>query len=255
MNPTPRPWTGATLGLILGLLMVLLLWQLGVVPPDRLPLFGITALTTFVGAWLLTQRIALARSQFLWISVLCAVLGAVSLTGIPEYARGGYLTDGCFLEGESSIDAATPAQTSTRDPFDLRRSDEIAWTAQSEAVLTNWDSALGMRVGGFQVRLWNGHHENSGESQQWADVESVDEHVQQIEQAAGIRVSGIYHVFGYIDADQGSCEMSAYVRIQPDHPFDGPVLITLWVLTLATGGAIGGLAWAARRTVNGVEDA
>ena len=247
MQRASRPCLGASLGFVTAVFLMALLWQLGVSPPDRLPLFGLIALFTFLGAWATTPIIADVKRTFVWIAVLCAASGALALAGIPEFVRGGYLTDGCFVEATSSLDTATPAQTSSRDPFDVTRDDVVEWEAASDGVFTNWDSSLGMRVGGFRVPLWSGSHENSGEAQMWSDVESTDEYVEAIQETTGIRPSGVYHASGFLDADQGSCELSAYVRIQPDHPFDGFLLIALWVLTLAPLVALVTVALRSRR--------
>jgi hypothetical protein len=203
----------------------------------------------FAGTWLTTPAIAPVKTTFIWISVICALSGGLALTGIPEFVRGGYLTEGCYVDGESSLDSATPAQTSSRNPFDVTRDDDVVWTAESDVVFTNWDSGLGLLVGGFGVPVWNGFHENSGETQFWADVESTKEHVDNIEQVSGLRASGIYHLIGDIDADEGYCELSAYVRIQPDHPFDGVLLIVLWLLTAGSAATLAVVAYRLRRSL------
>jgi len=231
MEAKPRPLLGALLGVLLGIVVVALLWQLGIVPPDRLVLFGILAITTALATIILTQQVVLVRKRFIVVMVFCGLMGGAALTGIPEAIGGGSITGGCSAEGTSSLDSKTPQATSMADPFDVTRKDTVAWKGQSDAVLTNWTSALGMSVGGFRVTIWSDSDENADKEQMNSGNADVASYLADIEGSTGITLAGTYHVFGYIDADGGSsCEMTAYVRVQGDGAFTGTINLALWIL-------------------------
>ncbi|WP_297081207.1 hypothetical protein [uncultured Demequina sp.] len=228
----PKPLVGALLGLLLGLVVVALLWITGVLPPDRLPLFGIVALSIFVVGWILTQRMSLVRAKFIIVVIISATLGGVALTGIPEFMGGGSLSDGCHLDASSSLEPAQigPEDTAAMNPFDVTTTDTISWNSSSDAVLTDWNAGLYVVVGGFDIPLWSGEHENSGEAQEWAGDEAVEPHIDSVQNRTGIVVTGTYHVHGSLTADGGDCDMQAYVRVAPASAFDGILLAALWAL-------------------------
>ena len=134
----PRPWLGAILGLLLGVVTVGLLWLLGVVPPDRLVLFGLLSLSIGLVMAVTTQRLSAARGSTITVVVIASLLGGVALTGIPEMTRGGYLDGPCTLEGTSSLepDAVAVPDTSALSPFDVSRTDVVQWSGTSPASAT-----------------------------------------------------------------------------------------------------------------------
>ncbi|NYI41117.1 hypothetical protein [Demequina lutea] len=229
MDAKPRPLLGSLLGLLLGIVVVALLWQLGVVPPDRLVLFGVLAVTVALVTIILTQRTVLVRKRFVMLMVLSGLLAGVAVAGIPDAIAGGSITDGCSADGTSSLGSKTPAQTSIADPFAVTRTDTVQWTAGSTAVLTNWRSALGMDVGGFQVKTWSGSSANNDQKQSNSGSAAVASHLKDIEGSTGITLAGIYHMYGHLDADQRTCDMSAYVRVQGEGAFTGALNRGLWI--------------------------
>jgi hypothetical protein len=230
MKATPRPLLGSLLGLLLGIVVVALLWQLGVLPPDRLVVFGVLALTVALVTMILTQRVALAPKRFITVMIVCGVSAGVAVTGVPQTAAGGSLTDGCYAEGTSSFGTKTPGDTSVADPFEMTRTDTVDWNASSDDVFTNWVSSVGISVGGFPIKIWNGSSANDGMVQSNSGSEDVATRLADIESAAGVKVAGVYHLYGQLDADQGSCEMSAYVKIEGEGAFAGTLNLVLWTL-------------------------
>ena len=229
MNARPRPLLGSLLGLLLGIVVVALLWQLGVAPPDRLILFGVLALTVLVVTVILTQRVALVRKRFVVIRVLCGLMAGVAVAGIPDVVAGGSLTDGCSASGTSSLDSKTPDQTSLADPFDVTRTDTVVWTGESQGVFTDWNGALGIDVGGFPIKIWSSSSANEDKERSNAGSEDVAAYLEDIEGSTGITLAGTYHVYGSLDAAEGGCDMSAYVRVEGAGAFAGALNIALWI--------------------------
>ncbi|MBC7299067.1 MAG: hypothetical protein H5T82_09245 [Demequina sp.] len=233
MDAQPRPLLGSFLGLLLGIVVVALLWQLGVVPPDRLVLFGVLAVTIALVTIVLTQRTALVRKRFILVMVLCGLLAGVAVAGLPGTIAGGSISEACSADGTSSLDSKTPDQTSLADPFDVTRTDTVQWNGASADVLTNWRSALGLDIGGFQVKVWDGSSANDERTQSNSGAADVESYLGDIEGSTGIRLAGIYHVYGHLDADQGTCDMSAYVRVQGEGAFTGTLNMALWIALAA----------------------
>ncbi len=233
MEAKPRPLIGALLGATTGLVVVVLLAVLGVVPPDQLVLFGIVGVLTFVVAWMLTQRVALARTRFIVVAVIAALLTGFGLAGIPQFAGGGSIEGGCTAQGTSSLEPpwVTPEGTSAMNPFDVAPDDTVGWEATSGgAVITDWTSAFGVNVGGFFVEFWRGESENADEDTEWSGEEDVASIVNDVEGASGITVSGVVLLQGSFSGDGGECSGAAYVRVAPESAFDGWVLTTLWIV-------------------------
>ena len=135
MEAKPRPLLGSLLGLLLGIVIVALLWQLGVVPPDRLVLFGVLSITTALVTILLTQRTMLVRKRFVLVMVMCGLMAGVAVAGIPDAVATGSIASGCSANATSSLDSKTPEQTSIADPFDVTGTDTVQWTAKSAEVM------------------------------------------------------------------------------------------------------------------------
>lgn len=254
MQAQPKPVSGAVIGFFFGIVTVALLWQLGVLPPDRLVLFGIVAVTTMLTTILLTQRFALVPKRFVFLVILASLMGGVALTGIPESVGGGSLSDGCTLEASSSQnEATTPGQTSASAPFAARPDDTVAWNAASDQVLTDWSSAAGMSIGGFNIRLWNGATPNTEGINRYSGSKDVATLVDDLRNASGLELTGIYHGFGYIHATGGDCDADAYVLVAPQTMFDTPLLIGLWALGAILLIVIVVLAIRVRRSISGAD--
>lgn len=233
MEAKPRPLIGALLGATTGLVVVVLLAVLGVAPPDQLVLFGIVGVLTFLVAWMLTQRVALARTRFIVVAVIAALLTGFGLAGIPQFAGGGSIDGGCTAQGSSSLEPpwVTPEGTSAMNPFDVAPDDTVAWEATSGgAVITDWTSAFGVNIGGFFVEFWSGESENADEDTEWSGEEDVASIVNDVEGASGIAVSGVVLLQGSFSGEGGECSGAAYVRVAPESAFAGWVLTTLWIM-------------------------
>jgi hypothetical protein len=235
MEAKPRPLLGSLLGLLLGIVVVALLWQLGVVPPDRLVLFGVLSITIAFVTILLTQRTVLVRKRFILVMVLCGLMAGVAVAGIPDAIAAGSITDGCSANATSSLDSKTPAQTSIADPFDVTGTDTVQWNAKSAGVLTNWRGSLGVDIGGFQVMIWSARSATEDLPKSLSGSADVASYLGDIGGGTGITLAGIYHVYGHLDADQRVCDMSAYVRVQSEGPFTGTLNMALWIALGALG--------------------
>lgn len=222
------PVAGALLGALAGLIVALILQVGGIVPATRLVLFGSVGLAMAIGSLVLT--IVYKRVAFIVVQVIAIAILGFGLTGIPAMNATGALTGGCTLEGTSTWpDTATPDSTSVMDPFTVDPEGELAWSGTTPQVFTDWDSAISLDVGGFKVRLWSDTNPNDGGATEWGNVEDVAGYIADIESTTGISLSGVYHLYGNLDA-QGQCAMDGYIVIPPDNLFDGLVLIILWVL-------------------------
>jgi hypothetical protein len=235
MEAKPRPLLGSLLGLLLGIVIVALLWQLGVVPPDRLVLFGVLSITIALVTILLTQRTVLVRKRLILVMVLCGLMAGVAISGIPDAVAAGSITDGCSASATSSLDNKTPSQTSIVDPFDVTGTDTAQWDAKSAGVLTNWRGSLGVDVGGFQVMIWSARSATEDLPKSLSGSADVASYLGDIGGGTGITLAGIYHVYGHVDADQRVCDMSTYVRVQSLGAFTGTLNMALWIALGALG--------------------
>ena len=230
MKPRPKPLLGLLLGLLLGIVIVALLWQLGVAPPDRFILFGVVAVSIALVELLLTQTTKRGKKRFVTSMVIAGVFGGVALTGIPEtFLNAGSISDGCTLTMTSATDEASPTDTSPFDPFNTTPDDTVSFTSSTDEVLTNWDSGLGISVGGFPITLFTVHRDNAAGATQFTGEEAVQTYLDDIEDQIGVQLRGSYHVFGYIDADEGDCDMAGYLRINAEGVFATGLIVALWI--------------------------
>ena len=247
----PKPLVGALLGLLLGLVTMALLTVLGILPPDRLPLFASVALAVFLTAALLTQRMSLARGRLVSVVVISALLGGFALTGIPESMRGGSTSSACIATATSSLEAdpVSPSSTSAIDPFRITATDTIAWSMSTDASVTHADAQLSLMVGGFAIPLRNASFAEAPDLTQWHGETSVESQLEPIRDASGMRMTGTYHFAATADTDGGECEGNAYVRVEPTGTFDGLLLVLLWSLLAVVVVTILVLAISVRRSI------
>ncbi len=230
MKPRPKPLLGLLLGLLLGIAIVGLLWQLGVAPPDRFILFGVIAVSIAVVELLLTQTTRRGKKRFVTTMVIAGIFGGVALTGIPEtFMNEGTVSDGCTLQATSGDQTVSPTDTSAFAPLDTTPTGTISWESSTDQVLTNWESELGIYVGGIPIWLWQADRANSEQAQSWSSTEEVADYLATIEDESGLQLRGTYHVYGFIHADEGDCEMAGYIRVNAENPFATPLIIALWV--------------------------
>ena len=250
MKPRPKPLLGLLLGLLLGVVAVALLWQLGVAPPDRFILFGVVAVAIAITELLLTQTTRRGKKRFVTAMVVAGIFGGVALTGIPEtFMDTGSVSEGCTLTATSSLDEGGPADTTPFDPFDATPSDTIEWQSSTDQVLTDWDSGLGMYIGGFPISLFTAQRDNAEQATSWSGSENVEHYLGELEDQWGVTLRGTFHVYGYIHADEGDCEMSGYIRINAENAFATPLIIALWVTGALLVIIIIALAVSVRRSI------
>ncbi len=247
----PKPLLGALLGFLLGGVSMALLTVLGVLPPDRLPLFGILALAVLVSAYLLTQRVALARGRFITVMVISALLGGVALAGIPEIARGGSTTTACLVTATSSMEPepTAPSSTTAVDPFRVSTTDTVSWTTATDGAVTQADATLSLMIGGFAIPVRNATFAEGSELTQWNGDLSVESQLDSIQDSSGMLMTGTYHFAATADTDGEECSGNAYIRVEPTGAFDGLLLVLLWALMGLLLIAIVVLAIGVRRSI------
>lgn len=238
---------GAFLGAAFGLAAALLLWQLAILPPDRLLAAGLPAAGMVAGAWATSFVRPPVRRQFWAVVIGAALLAAVALTGLPEWQRGGGLAGPCVLdiatEGSAPL---VPEDTSATSPWQVPRDRTLTYdyaVASAEPVTA---SATGLTLMGFNTVLMREVIDAGLQPADSGEV-NVGELLTELRDTTGYYPYGVHHVFVTVDAGDAPCELQAYVAIPPTHPFDGPVLLTLWVLAIATVAAMVTLALRLRR--------
>ena len=250
MKPRPKPLVGLVLGLLLGLVIVGLLWQLGVAPPDRFILFGVVAVSIALIELIVTQTLKRGKKRFVTVMIIAGVFGGVALTGIPEtFLDAGTISNGCSLQATSGDQTVKPTDTSAFAPLDTTPTGTISWESSTDKVLTNWHSGLGMYIGGVALPLWTAERANSEQAQSWSSTEQVADYLKKIEDQTGLQLRGTYHVYGYIHADEGNCDMAGYIRVNAENPFATPLIIALWVAGALLFVITVSIAMAVRRSI------
>jgi hypothetical protein len=238
MSAILRPIPAALMGALMGVITVGLLWQLGIVAPERLTVFGMPAMVAALTVWALAPGTVKGTRPGKVVIVAITASTLVALSGIPAYVGGGAVTPGCALTAEGLIDSRTPAQTSASRPFALTSNDLVSWTVMTPEVWDPWQGAVGLEWGGARVPLWNPRGANANSTSTWSGTIDVGALRGSASEATSLPITGIYHVFGSLDSPQGRCVAHGYIRIAPGHPFDGPVLQVLWTLWISGGLAL-----------------
>ncbi len=242
MEPRPRPLLGTTLGILLALVVVGLLWQLAVIDPGRLVTFLILAVSILAVTGLLTRSVAAARGRFVTVAVASGILAGVGLTGIPELVDSGAISDGCTLEVRGGDAVVTPADTTAFDPFEVAKDDVIAWSAAVEAPITVDERLAGMRVAGFAVPVNTVTVIGAAPADEFSGEVDVAQALAWIKDNTGLEVTGAYHAYGSISGVEGECVVDGYVVLAPADVFATNVLIGLWI---ALGVTLILIAWGA----------
>lgn len=226
------PLLGALLGALLGIVAMALLTVLGVIAPDRLPLFALVGLGMILGAVVLTQRVTLAKKRLVSMIVLGSVLVGVSLTGIPEAARGGSVTPDCTVTGTSSLEASpiTPAQTSAVNGFSVTPADTVNWSTQTALPVTSASGTVSLLVGGVGIPIRDIEFAEAPDVTAWSGQSDVAEQLAAVKDATGFDITGVYHVEANLEIDQGECAGDAYIHVAPQNPIATPLLMSLWAV-------------------------
>ncbi|MFV0634317.1 hypothetical protein [Demequina sp.] len=249
----PKPLIGGLLGLLLGALGMALMWILGVLAPDRLPLFTFLAVGTALGLALTTQRMNAARGRTLTVVVLASIMGGVALTGIPEMVRGGSLSEGCVLEATSSLEpeARTVPSTTIIDPFDVSTTDWVAWQGSLAGAASEVQVDASVLVGGIAIPVDTATLPASEDPMAWSgtlDVASVLDAI-----SDDITLTGTFHVQAEFRSEGLLCEGDGYVRVVAPGAFDGLLLAVLWSLFALVAVALLVVALVVRRSFAAVD--
>ncbi|WP_062378484.1 hypothetical protein [Demequina pelophila] len=229
MTPRPRPITGALLGLLLGIVVLGLLWQGGMVPPDRLPVFLILAATILATAGLLTRSVSAARARFVTVAVIAGILTGVGLTGIPETFRTGAVSEGCTLQATAGGLVATPADTSIVSRFTVTADEAVQWSATAATPIAVTERQAGLTLAGFDVPVRTVTVTGAEPVEALSGSLDVAGALTWIEDRTSLEVSGVYHLFGSVTGDEGACAFEGYAVLMPESPWATNTLIGLWI--------------------------
>ncbi|GIG55534.1 hypothetical protein [Demequina activiva] len=248
----PRPWTGALLGLLLGVVATGLLWLTGVIPPDRLSLFGILAVCIVGAMALTTQRLSAARGGGITVIVIASLLGGVALTGIPEFVSGGALSERCTFQGTSSqeADPVSPADTSALDPFDVTTTDTVEWMGTVPETATEAAVDVGLEVGGFTIPLYSTTYASPSGSTDWGGTVDVASALAEFKDQYAFDLTGTYHFSAQIEGEGDGCTGAGYARVLAPSAFGGVMLAVLWALLAVLLVAIIVVAVVVRRSIS-----
>lgn len=226
------PVLGALLGALLGVVTMALLTVLGVIAPNRTPLFALVGVGVVLGGALLTQRIMLAKKRLIGLIVVGALLAGVSLAGIPDVVRAGSVSAGCMASGTSSLEPnpVVPANTTAIDGFSVTPTDTVEWTTQTAVPVTAASGTVSLLVGGMGIPLRDIEFAEAPDVTEWSGQSAVADQLAAIQDATGFEITGIYHVGAHLEIDQGECAGDAYIHVAPAGPFDTTLLIVLWVV-------------------------
>jgi len=226
-RPQGKPVLGAAVGAALGFIVALVLQQGGVVPPTRLVLFALVGTLASAGSLLLT--VAFRRVAPLVVQAVCLATVVFALTGIPAMRDHGGLTGPCEAAATSSVpDTAIAADTSVGDPFDLDPDGTLDYRVSVPGGLSNWRYSASIDVGGIPIVLWNDSFPDETFGPVYEGTEDIGEDLATLEDITGLRITGVYHVTGWVAGDEGRCDIDAYVRLKPPHLFSGAILVGLW---------------------------
>lgn len=225
-----KPFTGAILGVLLGLAVGVILQQQGVWPLDRLTVFFLPSIFGLLGLLLLSMgKEASATTLILALIVLVpmAVWGALAFGGLNEQ---GKLDGGCEVQAQSTVpDSTVVTDTSKQDPFLIDPQGGLQWAATSPVVFADYDWRIWVEVGGFPVTIESETNQNNdgGSQINAGDVDNITEYAN----SKGIPIDqlrGVFKVGG--DASSKACQGFAFVTITAD-PFE--TLISQIALAIA----------------------
>ncbi len=221
------------MGLALGAATVAWMWQMAIVPPDRLPMFGVLACGTAVGIYVGMARSDWTLKKAATWATAPALLVVIALTGTSETVTGGSLRGACSLTLTVDGNQWSPSDTTGIRPLDIADDAAVTWRVGAEGDAKS-AMPVGIRIGGWDVPIWNGTFPGDAETRTWIGDADVGRYIDELSVLSGITISGTYHVFAYLTDDSAPCAVNGYVSRRPHHPFDGPILtgLTLALVTL-----------------------
>lgn len=225
-----RPVSGAIVGALIGLVVVVIVQQAGAWPFDRAALFGLVGLGGMLGALAGALGRQGSRTTLVVVLVLFAIVLGWGLTGLAAANETGEINGGCTVEAVSDLDETTVTDTSRGDPFDVAVDGDLAWSATSPAPIQDYSFEIWVDVGGFQVPIDAEENTNGDLNTENVGIVSVADYAGLLEDATGVEPRGTYIVGGVIEGEGGACDGFAFVRIPADGLFDGPIAIAAWIL-------------------------
>ncbi len=226
-RPAGKPLLGAALGVALAFFVLLLLQQAGIVPPTRLIVFSVIGVCVSAGSLALT--VTLLRPAAITVQAISLLLVAFSLTGIPAMGDHGRLDGGCDAFATSTTpDEARPADTSVGDPFDIDPGGTLNYRVTTPEPFPDWTYSASMDIGGFPVGIWGGQFPMETFGPVFEGTEDTAHDTRILEDITGVKITGVYHLSGWIAGNERRCDIDLYVRIKPANPFSGPILAGAW---------------------------
>jgi hypothetical protein len=210
-----RPLTGASLGIVLGLALAVLMQQHGIWPLDKLAVFLLPAITGLLG--LLATTVGRVGDTWSATTVIALVLtlgmAVWGLTGVTEIGENGQLNGGCTVEAVSDIDETVVTDTSRGNPFTIDPDGGLSWVATSPGPIQDHTWEIWVDVGGFPVTIESGEEPNTdGDLDNTGDEPEVTEYAEE----EGIPIDelrGVVEVGGDIAGDGGACDGFAFVEL------------------------------------------
>lgn len=251
--PTPaagRPILGGALGALAAILVVTILQHGGILPAERLVVFGILGLGIAGGAFALATTHTLRPSPegrpFAIVQYVAVASLAFGLTGIPAFLGHGELTGGCTLRASSTGVWTTPGETSPLDPFVIDPDHSVMWQVETPEAFPYWEGDVAVNLGGFTVTLWTQANTNGELVTRWEGTEDAPADLESVRDETGFTLRGVYHVQGRMRAREGWCVADVYVVVPPSTIFSGPILAWSWVGL----GAVVVVGWRLRRRID-----
>ena len=213
-----KPFTGAILGVVLGLAVAVILQQQGVWPLDRLTVFFLPAILGLLVLLLLSMGKEASVATFIIALIILVPMGVWGALGIGDINQQGQLNGGCEVQAQSTVpDTTTVTDTSKQNPFLIDPNGGLMWAATSPVVFDDYPWKIWVEIGGAQITLDSkDSQDNDGGSQiNGGDVGNVEAYAAE----RGIDISqlrGVYKVGG--DA-AGTCDGFGVVTLTSD-PFE-----------------------------------
>jgi hypothetical protein len=212
---------------VVGVIAVAILQQAAILLPTRLVAFGVLGLAASVRSLVLTT--AFRSRAVLAVQGVAALFLVFALTGIPAMGDSGGIDGGCEASARVGANGpVTPADTSVLAPMTIATDDTVAWQAATPEAFRDWYYAFRVDIAGFPIGVWSDAEPVGAIGPAWEGTEDLSVRLDELEDVSGMRLAGVYHVWGSIRGEEGACDAELYLRITPDHPFDGPVLTGLW---------------------------
>ena len=207
-----KPFTGALLGVILGIAIAIVLQRQGIWPLDQLTLFLMPALLGLLGMALLTLGRSGSTTSLVVTLVILVPMLVWGALGLTEAGETGEVNGGCIVTAASDVDDTSVTDTSPGAPFVIDGDGGLTWIATSLIPFMDYDWEIYVVLGGFPVVLDDGTEANEAGSQiNGGDVANVRSYAAE----RGIDIDllvGVYEVGGFADI----CDGFGFVEIEAE---------------------------------------